>query len=665
MVEKEIVEMNSVPQKARIRKGKIALLLTLLSVFYFDICIQNACAQPTSKDLEIDSLKTVLSKSLKPQDKIQSLFALGKTYYANSDMDKALAIDLQLLDYISLHGSKKDSAKVMRYIGLVYMQKSLYDKSLDYLMQAQRLYGESGDSSQLATTLMNVGIIHDYLNNLPMSLMYYNKAHDYFKRKNDETGMANCGINISIVLTKQKKYREACDYLLEVADIYKKSGNETYLAAAYSNLGIAYKKLNEYDKAIDFQNKAFAIYSKNKDTHKICIYHLNMGEILIDMKKVDEAGIHLKQAEVLAIQLKSPELKAWAYDFLSDYNLAKKNYFFAYDYLKKSKIINDSILNAETTKKVSEIQYKYEITKREADNEHLVKQNLDKELQLSKKNLFLYILSGVILLIALLVGFLLNQNRIKKRANAQLEEKNKLIERQKDELVLLNASKDKFLSILAHDIKNPLSTILGISELLNVDYEKLTEEEKRVFTNDIHTLATNLFEIINTLLSWAVSQGGLTAIHPKDFNIHQLSQKASRNLSGVAKQKNINLLVEGDENLLVFADDNMLLSVLHNLISNAIKFTHLGGEIKVKTIAGPQGYAEISVIDTGIGLSEKSQEKLFLYDQHFLCKGTAGESGTGLGLILCKDFVEKNGGKIWVESILKEGSTFKFTLPVA
>jgi signal transduction histidine kinase len=293
-----------------------------------------------------------------------------------------------------------------------------------------------------------------------------------------------------------------------------------------------------------------------------------------------------------------------------------------------------------------------------------VKQNLYKELELSKKNMTLYILSGILIVIALLVLLLVNQNRLKRRANQQLEAKNELIGKQKDELIKLNASKDKFLSILAHDIKNPLSSIHGISDLLVSDYDKLTTEEKKIFTLDIHTLSTNLFEIINTLLTWSTSQSGMIAFRPIPFSIGRLCSKTANNLKTVAKQKNIEIENKADVAFMVMADENMIISVMHNLINNAIKYSYQGSNIRIET-SRSDGFAQISVIDTGIGLSPESKEKLFKYDQHIMNKGTAGETGTGLGLILCKDFVEKNGGTINVDSAINKGSTFVFTLPLA
>lgn len=644
------------------KKQYLSICLVIFSLLISFSLSVNAIPEPGKKDS--DSLQQALTKIRAPKDKITTLAALGKAYYTESELDKALETEYQLLEVISKHGTKMDSAKCFRLIGLIYLQKSWYDKSLDNLMRAQQLFGESGDTALQANAIMNVGVVHDCMNNYPMSLSYYNKALNYFKRAKNERGIADCELNIAIVQARQKEYEKAVENLLSASVIYEKAGDNSSLAAAYINLGLTYKKMANYMLAIDYLDKALKIWEQEDDQYHISYYYLNMGEIMLDMKRTDEAGEYLNTAVKLAKEVDSKDLLARAYEYLSDYNAARKNYSEAYSYLNKSKQINDSILNSETTEKVSQIQYQYEITKRESENETLVKQNLNKELELAKKNMIMHILAAILVIIAVLVILLVKQNRIKRMANEQLEAKNKLIEMQKDELITLNASKDKFLSILAHDIKNPLSSIHGISGLLVNEYDSLSTDEKNIFTRDIHTLSTNLFEIINTLLTWSTSQSGMITCHPKPFSIAELCTKTTDNLLTVAKQKNITIENKADDSLIVLADENMIISVMHNLINNAIKYSFHDGRILIKT-KQVNGFAEISVIDTGIGLSPESKEKLFKYDQHFMNKGTAGETGTGLGLILCKDFVEKNGGKIRVESEIEKGSTFVFTLPLA
>jgi signal transduction histidine kinase len=639
---------------------KLRLLISTLGLFLFlFIFTLNVCGSN-----EIDSLQKVFSQNLKADARIKTLFALGKAYYNESEYRNALDTDRKLIELINKSGTKEDSATAFRQIGLVMMEMSWYDESLKYLMQAQQLFKEAGNLSKQANCLMNIGIVHDYLGNQPMSLFYYNQSLSYFMKIKDESGIANCKLNMGNVLTKQKKFTEACNNYLAAAEIYARTNNLNYLAAAYLDLSLAYKNQKKFDQSMDYLKKSYAIYATKNDKYHFCFFHLNMGELLMQMNKPDEAKPHLDLAKSLAEEMEIMDLSARSYEFLSDYYVKKKNFELAYKTLLKSQEINNSILNAETVKKVSEIQYRYEIAKRESEKMQLVRDNLQNQLKLSQRTTLMYIMGILLLMIGIVVVLLLLWNRMKHKANIELEAKNKLIGSQKEELIKLNASKDKFLSILAHDIKNPLAAILGISDILITDYEKLSEAERKGFNQDIYTSATNLFEIVNTLLNWSISQNGLISHQPRNFNISALCENSLIKLNPIAKLKDISLLNETDPDTTVYADDNMIMSVIHNLVSNAIKYSHRGGQIVVRT-GNHEGLREISVIDNGIGITPENQAKLFRYDQSFRSKGTTGENGTGIGLILCKDFVERNNGTIWVESEFNAGSAFKFTLPVA
>ncbi|MBK7028345.1 MAG: tetratricopeptide repeat protein [Bacteroidales bacterium] len=638
---------------------KVKYLLSFLLVTLLVLPKLNA-----QESREIDSLQEVLSKKLVPEKRIASLYALGKAYFNASDYRKALETDRKLIEVISKSGTLADSAKAFRHIGLVMLEMSWYDESLNYFMKAQALYGALGDSAKQATSLMNVGIVHDCLGNTPMSLTYYNKALDYFTQIRDESGIANCKLNIGILLTKQKQFEKASEHFIEASEIYKKTNNMAYVGASYINLALALKNQKKFDLALDYLDKSFEIFTNLNDKLHIGYYHVNIGELLLQLNRLDEAKPHLDKARELAEDMEVMELKVRSYEFLSDYYLKRKDFKGAYEMLLKSKTFNDSTLNAEMVKKVSQIQYHYEIAKREAENVQLVKQNLQKELKLTQRTTMVYILIALLLLIAVVVVILLLWNRSKHKANLQLEAKNRLINAQKEELIKLNASKDKFLSLLAHDIKNPLSAILGISDILRTDYAELKEEERMGFINDIHSSSSNLFEIVTTLLNWAISQNGMISHQPKEFDLNTLCHNSVNRLQPIAKLKDISLYHESNLEHSAFADDNMIMSVVQNLLTNAIKYSYRGGKITVKT-AESEGMVEVAVIDEGTGISEENQSKLFRYDMLYRSKGTTGESGTGIGLILCKEFIERNNGKIWVESEINKGSSFKFTLPAS
>lgn len=232
-----------------------------------------------------------------------------------------------------------------------------------------------------------------------------------------------------------------------------------------------------------------------------------------------------------------------------------------------------------------------------------------------------------------------------------------------DELKDLNATKDKFFSIIAHDLKNPFNNIIGFSELLveEVHENDLVAIEK--YANMIYTASNQTFRLLENLLDWANSHRGYMVFSPEPLSLKEVALEITENQLEFAIKKNIALVNNVTDDEMILADRNMLISILRNLISNAIKFTPRKGEIVLSAVK-KDAFLEVSVKDNGMGMSEKIRNDLFRIDVNQSTKGTEDEKGTGLGLILCKEFVQKHGGKIWVESKLGKGSTFKFTIPL-
>ncbi|PLX25051.1 MAG: hypothetical protein C0599_01315 [Salinivirgaceae bacterium] len=249
---------------------------------------------------------------------------------------------------------------------------------------------------------------------------------------------------------------------------------------------------------------------------------------------------------------------------------------------------------------------------------------------------------------------------IQKQKNEIIHERDEL-EKQKKELVTLNNTKDKFFSIIGHDLKNPFSTVIGLSELLLDDFESFEKERLKVFIEQINKFSSNAYALLENLLQWARSQTGKLKLTKNLYNLRDVIEDNIELLSGNAKQKNITLNYPNESAFWNF-DVNMISTVIRNLISNAIKFTHENGQIDIK-------YEEranklyVSIADTGMGIAKKDLPKLFKLDINPTTIGTSDEKGTGLGLILCSEFIERHGGEIWAESEPGEGSIFKFYLP--
>ncbi len=231
-----------------------------------------------------------------------------------------------------------------------------------------------------------------------------------------------------------------------------------------------------------------------------------------------------------------------------------------------------------------------------------------------------------------------------------------------EELKMLNATKDKFFSIIAHDLKNPFSSVLGASEVLLKKFDKFEKEKILFFIENIKKVAKQGYDLLMNLLEWSRSQTGRLKFEMKKYDLYDLVESNIQLLQTSAGNKNIRIKNEVDPEVKIFADKNTVLTVLRNLISNAIKYTRENGKIYVKSESGKDDYVKIIVEDTGIGISEKIQKKLFRIDENFSKKGTNNETGTGLGLILCKEFVERNSGNIYIESEEGKGSKFIFTL---
>jgi signal transduction histidine kinase len=241
------------------------------------------------------------------------------------------------------------------------------------------------------------------------------------------------------------------------------------------------------------------------------------------------------------------------------------------------------------------------------------------------------------------------------RAEQELKESEKQLQQ-------LNADKNLFISILSHDMRSPFTVILGYSELLLENIRKIDINEIENFANNINTAAQNTYNLLEDILMWARAQQGKIPFKPQILSFRDICKNILELLYPNANAKNILINYSATDHINVFADIDMLKTVLRNLVLNAIKFTNNGGAIKINAEENSKDVT-ISVLDNGIGISPENLTKLFDISEVLTTKGTAKETGTGLGLLLCKEFVEKHGGKIWVESEEGKGSRFSFTLP--
>ena len=230
-----------------------------------------------------------------------------------------------------------------------------------------------------------------------------------------------------------------------------------------------------------------------------------------------------------------------------------------------------------------------------------------------------------------------------------------------EELKNLNAAKDKFFSIISHDLRSPFNSLLGLTEFLTHSYGEMNPSEIKNSILNIYNSAQQVYNLILNLLEWSMLQSGRLTVEKSVINLAELGIEIMNLYKEGANNKKLELINNMNENILIYADKYMIDTIIRNFVSNSIKFTNPGGKIIIKGVINGDN-AEVSVTDTGIGISPENQKNLFRIDEQFRRDGTANEKGTGIGLILCKEFAEKNGGVLWVESEEGKGSRFSITV---
>ncbi len=229
-------------------------------------------------------------------------------------------------------------------------------------------------------------------------------------------------------------------------------------------------------------------------------------------------------------------------------------------------------------------------------------------------------------------------------------------------LRIVNTTKDKLFSIIAHDLRGPISSLAGMLDMVAADPGLLDKVNREEVFNEMKLSAQNAYHLLENLLSWAKNQQGNISCHRQNLNLGPMVKNIIHLFSSVAKQKSITINSKVSDSTKVFADTDMLMIVMRNLISNALKFTHDSGQVTISA-ESYDGFVEIAVHDNGVGIAEEHLGRLFSPEEMFTTYGTRNEKGSGLGLVLCKEFIEKNGGTLKIESCPEKGSRFIFTLP--
>lgn len=594
---------------------------------------------------------------------VGAMNSLGAISMNLGDYDTALQFFAEALALIREQGDKEKIAKLEMNIASLYTSQGDYDKAVEYFFASLGVFEEIGDEPMVARTLNNIAIAYHSWENYDKALEYYQKSLATYERLEDLTGTAVPLNNIGEIYKDRGDYDIALDYYLRSLTLAEKSGNPQYIAIAQQGAGEAFEGLGNYDLAGDYLLKALHNFQQIGYQEGVARTYLTLGRIALQKKESGKAREYLEKCLGLAEKISIKDLLKDVYDLFSQMYVAEGNYRNALEFYRSYSEIKDSIFKETSSRKLAELDIKYATASREKEISLLKNENNIRKLQA-------LILLICLIFLVLLAITMFSKNRLKTKVNRQLQEANIQITRQKEELERMNqelaeanATKNKFFSIIAHDLKNAFNSLRAGSRLLSEDISTYDTETIKSLAREIRASSEKIFSLLQNLLEWAKVSTGRINISPEEINLKDLIRENMRLNEGLAAAKQITLQEDIESDIRIFADKNMLNSVVQSLIHNAIKFSYPDSKVRVET-RKLNGDVQVAVIDHGIGIRNEDMDKLFRIDQQFVVTGTANEKGTGLGLVVCREFVELNKGRIWIESEHEKGTRVYFTIPV-
>jgi signal transduction histidine kinase len=430
---------------------------------------------------------------------------------------------------------------------------------------------------------------------------------------------------------------------------------------ALKHLAQLYFEKKEPAKALAYYDTAVHVYEQTDNKFGIAEANLGISQILIEQGAFDNAQSLIKQSLETANQFNAERMEIDCYKQLSELAEKRGDYKTSLAFHKNVKQLEDSMFSHEMIEKIFQDQLRFKTETKDFEIAVLSRAQTEKETELKREEFLRNVLVVVVALTAILLFTVYRSGQRRIRINKMLIEHQEEIKKRSVELEQLNQVKDKFFSIISHDLRSPINALSGILNL--IDNKHLTQEEFVLLTKELKIQFDHTRTLINNLLDWALLQMDKLKIQPEKIDLSFLVESNFKLLSSLhlKEMRLINLVKDGE---IGWGDSNMINLVFRNLILNAIKFSETGGLIEVSAEVEGAHYV-VSVKDYGVGILPEVQKILFDKTSGYTTRGTANEKGTGLGLILCKEFIEKNGGQIWLESEVGRGSTFYFTIKKA
>ncbi len=582
---------------------------------------------------------------------------VGVFYNRRGNLDSAIYYYERAEEQLN-KSNKSSLAGILNNKSNAYVSKGYYETAIDLLNKAFRLFVSLDDTQNTALTLMNLGDLYFQSDEPDKAVENQLRAIALFKSVNDSLNLSKAYTNLSNGYQELNKLDSARFYALESMEIKNKYGQESSalislhslarVECAEGNYGLAYQladSLHEKSRVMGIMPGVYyGLFLMVQSKHK-------MGQYKESISLTHDLLAFLKEKPVFASKPDIHKVSMENYRAIEKYDSALYHY-------EKYVNITDSINRAKRKSRVDELKVMFETEQKELENQKLKNKALIKEADTERtKNVQIVLVIGIVVLFGF-VAVLYRYNSVKSKVNKSLKSINETQKQQNLELQRVNAVKDKLFSIIGHDLRGPANSL--VTALGMVNSVELKEQEKADLLLELEEQAISNNNLITNVMHWATAQKEGAAPNPEAVRAQDCINENIKLFKTQARRKDIKIVNDVESDLTVYADKNLLDIVFRNLISNAVKFTSRNGTISLRALQ--KGDEVIFCVeDNGKGMSEKLKNSLF--KSRFSTDGTHMEKGSGLGLFLCKEAVEKSGGKIWVESEQDKGTTFCFTLP--
>lgn len=618
---------------------------------------------PVEKALYEASLKLEQSREIgDAREEARALRDLG-LIHLNRAHDYEKAVDL-LIDALAIEDSLQlVNQQVLTYISLARAFEVVGDfyKSAQFLNQAASLDPQEININTLAMIFNDLGRVNAAMGAMDKALQNFQHVLRY-RTDIDKRFEAEALLNLGHLYTAQGDYKAALESHKKALAVTRALTDRRSEALSLNDIGVLYGLMKNDEKSLANHEVALEIRQSLDDKRGIAESYNNIASFYLRKGEAEKARANGLLALEQGRESQAQDQMLKSYDLLSQSFKSLGDFQSALSYKELSQALHEFIENEAHERQLLETQNRYLLEKKETEIQKLDALRLDRERELAAGKKFRNVLYLLVVLGVATAGLLLILYLVKRRSNRILSVAKKEVQQQNIKLQQLNNTKDKFFSIISHDLKGPLNSLTSFSRLLIDHTDSLSREEIQALAKDLDKSVKNLLTLLENLLEWSRSQTGNIDFTPEVFDVRELleSNKLLLDSQATSKQVNIELVYSGESRVRLHKQS--VNTVIRNLLSNAIKFTSPDGTIRLG-LRRQNSTFEIYVADNGVGMSPEVVEKLFRLDSKHSTRGTANEKGTGLGLILCRDFIEKNGGHLRVQSAPGKGSAFTCSFP--